>query len=59
MNQITYTEEELADLLHCSKRKVSELRHACYINAIKVGKEYVYHIKEIERFFEKYGGRNL
>ena len=60
MLKVTYTEDEMAnDVLHVSKRRLSELRHQGVIQGTKTGKGYVYHHKEIEQLFDKYRGDTL
>lgn len=59
IQQITYTEEELRDVLKCKSRRIYELRKMGILKGTKVGKHYVYHNKEIEELFDKYRGRDL
>lgn len=57
--QVTYTEEELTDVLHMSQRRVQDLRKLGVLQGTKTGKGYVYHNDEIRELFEKYRGKDL
>lgn len=57
--QVTYTEEELTDVLHISQRRVQDLRKLGVLLGTKTGKGYVYHNDEIRELFEKYRGKDL
>lgn len=57
--QVTYTEEELTDVLHMSQRRVQDLRKLGVLKGTKTGKGYVYHNDEIRELFEKYRGKDL
>jgi len=57
--QLTYSEEEMADVLYCSLRRVRELRKMGVLQGTKTGKGYVYHFNEIKDLFETYRGKDL
>lgn len=59
MEKITYTEEELEDVLHISKRSVYELRKQGYIKAVKIGRTYIYPAVEIKRFLVENLGKTV
>lgn len=59
MEQITYTEYELQDVLKCKIKRVRQLRKMGILRGIKIGKSYVYHESEIKDLFDKYRGKDL
>lgn len=59
MEQITYTEYELQDVLKCKIKRVRQLRKMGILKGTKIGKSYVYHESEIKDLFDKYRGKDL
>lgn len=60
MEKLAFTSDELAAALGLSdRRKVDELRKAGLIQAVKIGRGYIYPKKEAERFLNEYLGENL
>ena len=57
--QVTYTEQELCDVLKCKINRIRELRKIGILKGTKTGKGYVYHNNEITELFEKYLGKDL
>ena len=57
--QVTYSEQELTEVLKCSKRRIEELRKMGVLQGVKTAKGYVYHNDEIAKFFEKWKGKEL
>ena len=42
--QVTYSEQELTEVLKCSKRRIEELRKMGVLQGVKTAKGYVLHI---------------
>ena len=57
--QITYTEDDLAELFHVRKRKIQEWRKHGLLQGIKVSQGYIYHDNEITDFFDDFRGKNI
>ena len=57
--QVTYTEEELTDVLKCKIARVRELRKMGVLRGTKTAKGYVYHNDEITELFEEYRGKDF
>ena len=57
--QVTYTEQEMTEVLHCKIARVRELRKMGVIHGTKTAKGYVYHNNEVTALFENYIGREL
>lgn len=57
--QVTYSEQELTEVLKCSKRRVEDLRKLGLLQGVKTAKGYVYHNDEIALFFENWKGKEL
>lgn len=57
--QVTYSEQELTEVLKCSKRRIEELRKMGVLQGVKTAKGYVYHNDEIAKLFEKWKGKEL
>lgn len=59
MERLTWNEKELAKELGICQRGVANLRKNGYLKAVKLGRVWVYPKKEVEKFFERYLGKEL
>lgn len=57
--QVTYSEQELTEVLKCKIARVRELRKIGVLHGTKTAKGYVYHNDEITKLFEDYRGKDL
>ena len=53
------SQEELAEILHCSAKNVTYLRELDIIPAIKTGRNYMFPIKSVQDFFTNYAGMDV
>jgi excisionase family DNA binding protein len=56
---VFYTQKELAKVLHCSSRQISLLRQHGLISFIRVGQSFIYRKEDVDKFWDKYKGRDL
>lgn len=57
--QVTYTEKELAEVLHCNVQTVARYRKQGILQGVKIGTSYIYHDDEITELFEKNRGKAI
>ena len=51
-----FTQQEVADILHCEVHKVIELRRLGFLSGARYGKRWVYRGKDIEAFINHSAG---
>ena len=53
MNKLLLNAKELCELTHLNKNDLTLYRRTGLLKAIKKGRQYLYPMKEVERFIEK------
>lgn len=51
-----FTQQEVADILHCEVHKVIELRRLGFLSGARYGKRWVYRGKDVEDFINRSAG---
>lgn len=56
---VTYTTEELADLLKTNRHMIGNLKRYGIIKGMKIGKNTIYSEDEVKEFLQEYRGADL